>query len=463
MSNVRGAIRMSEISAADRLAGMLRGAEHVPPAVRRFAELAVELGEMPVLADLAGGVGLADSLTVLARVKHLLDAEIARRTRAAQIADVLPTTARTTLQNECTWSGPAADSMVTAARFAHNHPPLMELWQCGRVSVEAVAAIARGTRALAPHQVEQVVKALLPSLPRLSLRHLKMAVNRAVDLLRPDDRDAAEQRDHDRRYLVFADLNGVTTINGQVPALEGAAIQAALNAVAESLRTEGDGLTRGQRRADALVTLINAAAAHGDVPASTSGLPVGATITLGIHEAERVAAGHARATGVDLTDLVTTANAPGALGTTPTSAATLGDAATRFALCHGTLTGALLDDRAVVGGPISDALVGAPAVPLAVGRDTRLATKAQRIALALRDGGCLLCQRPAAECQTHHVTPWSEGGGTDLDNMCLLCWSHHRQVDLGRWLLIRTQNPGPGDPYWTVEATPRHRWRRRVA
>ena len=32
----------------------------------------------------------------------------------------------------------------------------------------------------------------------------------------------------------------------------------------------------------------------------------------------------------------------------------------------------------------------------------------------------------------HHVTHWAEGGGTDLDNLVLLCWAHHRFVHEGR-------------------------------
>ena len=50
-------------------------------------------------------------------------------------------------------------------------------------------------------------------------------------------------------------------------------------------------------------------------------------------------------------------------------------------------------------------------------------------------------------------------GTTDLDRLALLCWPHHRQVDLDRWDL--TRNPDPTGPYWRVTPTPRHRWRSR--
>jgi hypothetical protein len=56
--------------------------------------------------------------------------------------------------------------------------------------------------------------------------------------------------------------------------------------------------------------------------------------------------------------------------------------------------------------------------PLDVGREQRLFTPKQRIALAVRDGGCLWrgCDRPASYCEAHHVDEWAaDGGRTDID------------------------------------------------
>jgi hypothetical protein len=116
-------------------------------------------------------------------------------------------------------------------------------------------------------------------------------------------------------------------------------------------------------------------------------------------------------------------------------------------------------------------------MPLAVGRTHRHATPAQRRALAARDQGCLIpgCQVPAEACQAHHLTPWSDGGETTLENMVLLCWTHHRQVDLGMWTIrpadpnapLRQPSPGapPGTQWpannaspWIITASPRSRW-----
>jgi hypothetical protein len=67
---------------------------------------------------------------------------------------------------------------------------------------------------------------------------------------------------------------------------------------------------------------------------------------------------------------------------------------------------------------------------LDLGRRQRLFTKAQRIALLVRDGGCTAegCQTTAWFCHAHHDDPWSHGGKTDLTNGRLLCPSHHRMA-----------------------------------
>jgi hypothetical protein len=43
------------------------------------------------------------------------------------------------------------------------------------------------------------------------------------------------------------------------------------------------------------------------------------------------------------------------------------------------------------------------------------------------------CDRPATWCQAHHLTPWEEGGPTDLNNLALLCDHHHDAVHHHGW------------------------------
>jgi hypothetical protein len=75
---------------------------------------------------------------------------------------------------------------------------------------------------------------------------------------------------------------------------------------------------------------------------------------------------------------------------------------------------------------------------LAYGRGRRLASRGQRLALVARDGGCSFpgCDRPAAWTEVHHVHGWINGGGTDTDNMCLLCRYHHREFAKRGWDIV---------------------------
>ena len=77
--------------------------------------------------------------------------------------------------------------------------------------------------------------------------------------------------------------------------------------------------------------------------------------------------------------------------------------------------------------------------PLDVGREQRLYTSKQRIALAIRDGGCRWhgCDRPASYCEAHHIDPWSRGGTTDIDRGILLCRYHHMALHNGGWAITR--------------------------
>jgi hypothetical protein len=99
---------------------------------------------------------------------------------------------------------------------------------------------------------------------------------------------------------------------------------------------------------------------------------------------------------------------------------------------------ALLDDgdrmsagqarRLACAAGIIPAVLGTTSVKMDLGRTTRLFTKAQRIALGLRDGGCTAqgCETSASGCHAHHDDPWSRHGLTDLANGRLLCPRHHR-------------------------------------
>ena len=74
-----------------------------------------------------------------------------------------------------------------------------------------------------------------------------------------------------------------------------------------------------------------------------------------------------------------------------------------------------------------------------VGRTQRLFNRAQRKALAARDGGCRFphCERPASWTEAHHINEWQHGGLTDLADGILMCKHHHLLMHNNRWKVIR--------------------------
>ena len=98
---------------------------------------------------------------------------------------------------------------------------------------------------------------------------------------------------------------------------------------------------------------------------------------------------------------------------------------TRLLGCDCFLSTVLLDDH---GAPL-DARPG-----------KRLVTAEQRVALIARDKGCAFpgCECVPAWTDAHHIRHWSNGGPTVMNNLALLCRSHHRLMHrktgfVGKW------------------------------
>jgi hypothetical protein len=121
---------------------------------------------------------------------------------------------------------------------------------------------------------------------------------------------------------------------------------------------------------------------------------------------------------------------------------------------HDNLVGGVGLGELAGGGPVSatavrrlacdadviSAAFGTDSELLDLGRRARLVSPAQRLALTMRDRGCVFpnCDRPPAWCDAHHIEHWLEHDGpTDLHNLCLLCSKHHHMLHEGGWTLHR--------------------------
>lgn len=94
-------------------------------------------------------------------------------------------------------------------------------------------------------------------------------------------------------------------------------------------------------------------------------------------------------------------------------------------------------------------VVNTMGIPIDVGHTQRLATLAQRRAIATRDGGCTFpgCDAPITWCDHHHVIAWHQGGPTDLANLVALCRHHHGVTHRNGWTLTLDDEQVP---HWTT-------------
>ena len=96
---------------------------------------------------------------------------------------------------------------------------------------------------------------------------------------------------------------------------------------------------------------------------------------------------------------------------------------------------------------------------LALGR-VRSASEAQKIVLAIRDGGCIACATHSERCHAHHIDHHDNGGHTDIANLANLCEPCHTDHHQHHWPIETPPNgkprrtPPPDRPSRTAAADP---------
>ena len=202
---------------------------------------------------------------------------------------------------------------------------------------------------------------------------------------------AAEQSElYEKRHLSLSLWeDGSLLINGALDPVGGAALRTALEPLTRRSGAH-DERNREQRQADALVEL------------ATSGQRTQIQVTSSLETLQGLLG--APAAEMELT--------------LPISAKTV----ERLA-CDCSITRILLQDSVVID----------------VGRSRRTVDGPRRRALNARDGHCRWpgCERPPSRSAAHHIVHWSHGGGSELDNLIVLCHRHHWMVHEGNWQIVR--------------------------
>ncbi len=304
-------------------------------------------------------------------------------------------------------------SYKDAARRAHTAEGLSQLPEVagaladGMITHEHASALARAVDRdpdVADHQAELLGRAVGQSADAFERTVRSWTLRRAAD-----QGASAFERQHARRALTSTTVDdGMTQVQARLDPVAGATVMSALDRIAEELwRGDTDGartLDLHVRRADALVELARRAMAVDPASARRSDPTV---IVLVDHQ---TLAGQLAAAGLcDLAD-----GTPIAPGT-----------ARRLA-CGAGILPIVLDGKSR---------------PLDLGTAQRYASAAQRQALIVRDGGCVICGLPWWMCDAHHLVP-HPGGPTDLENLVFVCDGDHHLLHEGGWTLERTEDGG---------------------
>ena len=380
------------------------------------------------------------------------------------------------LRRQLRLSKAAAHQAVQTARALFRGPltGTAQALAAGELSAAHAAVLANGTADLPLHTTMEAEPVLLDAAGRLDPPGLRRVVGHLRYVADPDAADAETQRRHERRGVWLAPTwEGMVALGGHLDPEAGQALLAALEPLARPTGA-ADERSGNQRNADALAELARRSLQAGSLPRSggvrpqllvtveldsllgqqgTVGGNLGWLGSLPAQAAQRLACDGAL-TRVLVTrqphshhpdSHQSTSNGSGGdgAGGDPTR-----DGSGNGAGGAGGLAGRL---RAAIR-LLPPALGGAPTQPLEVGRTTRTVAPAQRNALVVRDGGCAFpgCDRPQGWCEAHHLRHWAHGGPTDLANLALLCWAHHRAVHEGGWQLQR-------EPDGRLRATPPHR------
>lgn len=335
--------------------------------------------------------------------------------------------------------------LLSGGEAPAKHPHVGEALRAGSIGALAASAIVAMLDRVAlranPADLDAAERTLARQAPGLTLDQLSKVIARAEAHLDPDGVQPREEELRAQRFLrVQEDRSGMLHLTGAFDPEHGAAIMVAVDAtVGAELGAQRDAdassdvdaprRSVAMMRADALVKICEhlLGCAHRDTP--LQGATVVVRMTL---EDLRTGTGHATIDGL----------------AAPVSIAT----ARRMAADAG----------------IIPAVLGGDSEILDWGRQRRLFTRAQRLALTERDGGCAMCGVPPGHTKVHHIRWWArDRGPTDLDNGVLLCESCHHRIHDNGWD-IRIDGTGVGAQVWFIppahidpQQTPRLGGRRR--
>jgi hypothetical protein len=317
-------------------------------------------------------------------------AEYDRRGLAAE-GHVLST--KQWLTHTCRITTSHAATLLRTGQALEHMPNVTALAASGAITTGAVrkltAARNRYPEAFVLHEVVLADAAtyLRPRDLRRAIAHWEQQVSY------PDAVAEVASKRQRRRLSINQTWDGMWAVSGELDPETGHVVTTALRAQVDPTNLDpADDRTNAQRMADGLADICRFSLDHDESLTTSGGTKPHVTVTV---------------------DYATLTRVPGTLPE-----------------IDGLATDPETIRRIACDADIVRMIVGPDSEILDVGRSSRSIPTAIRRALDHRDGGCTWegCDAPPQWTDAHHIKHWADGGETSLDNLILLCRTHHTAI-----------------------------------
>jgi hypothetical protein len=344
------------------------------------------------------------SLALLAKQRRELDAAEAAWLREVAAFDRSEDwrvdghwSAASALRHACHMNQGVARGYIELARKLEQLPEVAGAFDRGEISQRHAVVIAHAHTPERAAEVSNVEAELVDIAREHTPNELGGVVRYLCDAIDGDGGAATDEAEYERRTCYTAkSFHGRYDLQLSGDKLSGEIIETAINAEMARDHQKCDRRSTPQRRFDAVVNLMRAKLDSGALGEVHSVRP----------------------------HLVTVVHADELPGATPATVDALRAERNRSGYLSTTTLELLLCDC-----DVSRVIVNGRSEILDVGRATRTVSAAQWKALVVRDQHCRApgCNQPPDRCQAHHIEFWEHGGPTDLANLKLYCWHHHRR------------------------------------
>ncbi|NRG41281.1 DUF222 domain-containing protein [Rathayibacter sp. VKM Ac-2835] len=353
------------------------------------------------------------------RVALTVPEAFARGASRSETRDLVERSVRAELAAAIGVSEQEASRRLETAQLLMEYLPLTRaLLRDGRILWDAGEAICRTASSLPEASRGALDERATDAVLTMTTTQLRRALGRWREELHEQplvERHARAKED--RAVWITPDVDGMATlcVSAPAPAVSGAYDR--LRRIARTLRDEGDPRTLQQLSADAAVDLL----CDGDIAGTTPNAEhrPDPTFVPGVRAEVRLTLAASTAVGLD--------DAPADLdGYGPVPA----EIARELIRTAASFTRVLTD-------PDTGAVVS-------VGRTWRVPPSQMRLHLQLRDQTCRFpgCIRTASTAEADHTLEWCNGGETSLENLVMLCTSHHHVRHGEQWSYDRFDDHG---------------------